>query len=72
MRTDGQTDVTNLIVAFRSFVSSPKNARLLASDCMCDIGICHSVVIKIGSLLGCYALSTGSCRRFEESHFLRT
>ena len=31
MRTDGQTDVTKLIAAFRDFLNAPKNFRLPGS-----------------------------------------
>jgi len=32
MRTDGQTDMMNLIFAFRNFVNEPKNASRDASE----------------------------------------
>jgi len=39
VRTEGQTDMTNLIVAFRNSANAPKNKRLLftnecTSDCL--------------------------------------
>ena len=31
MRTDGQTDMTKLMVAFRNFANSPKNGEVIQS-----------------------------------------
>jgi len=60
MRTDGQTDVTKLIVAFRNFVKAPKNSKdfkvlrtdptldlylLVKSNGQCTLeGLCHTEV----------------------------
>jgi hypothetical protein len=36
MRTDGQTDMAKLIVAFCSFATSPKKDRKVALTCNCS------------------------------------
>jgi hypothetical protein len=49
MRTDGQTDVTKLIVSFSNFANAPKNIR-------CEIsGFCPNVVEAV-TVLGCYVV----------------
>jgi hypothetical protein len=45
-RTDTQTDMTKLIVAFRNFANSPKNSTLLLRKCVCVfLGISEETVI---------------------------
>jgi hypothetical protein len=40
-RTDGRTDVTKLIVAFRNFASAPKNVTAVNAACQGNISACY-------------------------------
>jgi hypothetical protein len=47
MRTDGQTDMTKLIVAFRNFAKAPKNSIICPQTVfMCFVSISEQTAIK--------------------------